>query len=473
MSDGTAQTGRWRHFRAVLSRQARGRSKDTIAIAVLASIAIVLTLWIFIQQKAALPSWTPFVGEDFVHLEAEFSSAQAVTPGQGQPVTIAGIRVGKVSSVMLEEGRAVVGLDVEPEHLELIHPDASLLLRPKTNLNDMAVEIEPGTAPGHVSEGHEFPISQTEPNVPFEAFLATLDGDTQRYLQLLVAGGAEGIGGRGRQLSGAFRRFQPFARYIAALNSAVAKRRRALARTIHDFGLLTEELARHDARIERFVTASAAALGDFANQQASIQEALVEFPPTLAALRSASASSNRFTEAARPALLKLIPQAQALEPAFAATERFFDETTEPIRDQIRPFTREVRPVLRHTEQGSAAFARTIDRFGESLGALNRFFNQLAYKPEGERESFLFYVPWLNHNLNASFNLADGAGPFGRGLIMVSCNAAWLAEGATRQFPFLRALVEGAHVPLAHDLPEIPVDPEFPQAECPPEEGDGE
>ena len=50
---------------------------------------------------------------------------------------------------------------------------------------------------------------------------------------------------------------------------------------IHDFGLLTTELGRHDAEIERFVTSSKAALGNFANQQQSIQEALVEFPSTL------------------------------------------------------------------------------------------------------------------------------------------------------------------------------------------------
>ena len=65
-------TSRWRHYRAVLSRQARGRSKDTIAIIGLALIAVVMTLFIFIQQKASLPSWTPFVGESFVHITGEF-----------------------------------------------------------------------------------------------------------------------------------------------------------------------------------------------------------------------------------------------------------------------------------------------------------------------------------------------------------------------------------------------------------------
>ena len=143
MSERTPKTSRWRYLRATLARQARGRGKDTIAITVLALAAITMTLWIFIQQKAALPSWTPFVGEEFVHLTADFENAQAVTPGQGQAVVIAGVQVGKITSVDVEDGHAVVGMDVKPKYLNLIHPDATLLLRPKTTLNDMAVEVEP------------------------------------------------------------------------------------------------------------------------------------------------------------------------------------------------------------------------------------------------------------------------------------------------------------------------------------------
>ena len=68
-----------------------------------------MMLGIFTQQKASLPSWLPFVGEEFEHISAEFSTAQAVTPGQGQSVDIAGIQIGKVTSVDLEDGHAVVG----------------------------------------------------------------------------------------------------------------------------------------------------------------------------------------------------------------------------------------------------------------------------------------------------------------------------------------------------------------------------
>jgi len=462
MSDGDQEMSGARRFRNSLSRQARGRGKDTIAIAVLTAVAIVMTLWIFTQQKASLPSWAPFVGEDFVQMSADFSNAQAVAPGQGQAVVISGVQVGKITSVELEDGHAVVGMDVQPEYVEVIHPDATLLLRPKTNLNDMTIEIDPGRKGEPVEAGHHFPLARSEPSIQFEAFLATLDGDTRQYLQLLLAGGAQAIGGRGKQLSGAFRRLQPFAHYIANLNRAVAQRRRALAHVVHDFGLLTTELGRHDAQLERFVTSSSAALGDFANQQQAIQETLVEFPSTLSALKSALASSSRFSEVARPALTGLIPQAQALGPAFEANEKLFKETTVPIRDQIRPFTRQIRPVLTHTKQGAADLNTTVRGFGNALGGLNSFLNRLGYKPKGSKQSYLFYLSWLNHNLNANFNLTDAGGPLLRGTLMLSCNASRLAYGLVPRLPYLQTLLQGARVPNPRELPPIPSDPS-PQA----------
>ena len=454
MTERDPGVSRWRHFRTSLERQGRGRSKDTIAIAVLAAVGIVMTLWIFTQQKASLPSWVPLVGEEFVHVTGEFTTAQAVTPGQGQAVDVAGIQIGKVASVDLEDGHAVVGMDIEPKYMELIHPDATLLLRPKTNLNDMVVEIDPGKAPGNIEDGHNFPLSRTEPNVNLDAFLATLDADTRQYIQLLVAGGAEGIGGRGRQLSGALRRLQPFSHYIADLNRAVAQRRVALARVIHNFGLLTTELGRHDRDIERFVSSSKAALGNFANQQQAIQETLVELPSTLAVAESAFASADRFSQTAGPALLDLIPQAQALGPALDANARFFEQTTTPIRSQIRPFTRQIRPTLTHTKQGAADFERSVRGFGNSLAGFNSFLNTLAYKPKGSRQSYLFYLPWLNHNTNATFNLEDPAGPIARGLIMISCNGAYLANGAAAAMPYIQTILRGANVPRTSELPPI-------------------
>lgn len=469
MSEREAGVSRSAHFRAWLSRQVRGRRKDTIAIVVLAIAGVVMTLGIFTQQKASLPAWLPLVGEEFEHITAEFSTAQAVTAGQGQAVDIAGIQVGKVSSVDLENGHAVVGMDIEPKYMDLIHPDASFLLRPKTNLNDMIVEVEPGTGKGEVEDGAHFTLAQTEPNSNLDAFLSTLDADTRQYIQLLVAGGAQGIGGRGKQVSNAFRRFEPFVHYVAKLNTAVAARRVALAHVIHNFGLLTGELARHDAAVKRWVTSSKDALGNFANQQASVQKAFVEFPSALQAAKAGLASSNRFSQAAYPALVKLIPQAQALGPAFEATERLFSQTTAPIRDQIRPFTREVRPVLASAAESSKPLEKTVRSFGNSLGGFNSFLNELTYKPDDSRQSYLFYLPWLNHNFNAAFNLEDAGGPILRGLVVISCTGAdlgyQLAGGNTAKGePYLQTLLEVIQLPRKEEIP-VPFKTEEPGNTC--------
>lgn len=451
------KVSRWRHFRAWLGRQARGHRKDTVAIFVLALAGIVMMLGIFTQQKASLPAWLPLVGEEFDHITAEFATAQAVTPGQGQAVDIAGIQIGKVTSVDLENGHAVVGMDIEPKYMELIHPNASLLLRPKTNLNDMIVEIEPGSGKRHIEDGAHFALTQTEPNTNLDAFLATLDADTRQYIQLLVAGGAQGVGGRGKQASNALRRFQPFVHYTAKLNKAVAARHVALSHVIHNFGLVTDELARHDAAVKRFVTSSKDALGNFANQQASVQNAFEEFPSALQAAKAGLASSNRFSQVARPALIKLIPQAQALGPAFDATEKLFSQTTVPIRDQIRPFTREIRPVLTHGTEAAEPFEKTVRSFGNALGGFNSFLNQLAYQPKGSKESYLFYLPWLNHDFNAAFNLQDAGGPILRSLAGISCTGADIgfgfvtAQSAENKF-FLQTLLETVGIPRKQEIP---------------------
>ena len=449
----TERRGRVRHFRAWLGRQARGHRTDTIAIFLLALVGIVMVLGIFTQQKASLPSWLPFVGEEFESISAEFTTAQAVTPGQGQAVDVSGIQIGKVSSVSLEDGHAVVGMEIEPKYMKLIHPDAQFLLRPKTGLNDMIVEVEPGTGNKQVESGHKFGLAQTEPNVNLDQFLASLDSDTRQYIQLLVAGGAQGIGGRGKQLGNALRRFEPFVEYTAKLNKAIAGRRTELAKVIHDFGELTTELGKHDQQVSQFVSSSSKALGNFANQQEAVEAAFEEFPATLRAAKEGLASSNEFSKVALPTLTKLIPQAQASTPAFKATEKLFSQTTTPIRDGIRPFTREVRPLLTAANKGSKPLEVTVQKFGESIGGLNSFFNELAYKPKG-KQSYLFYLPWVNHDINSAFSLEDGGGALLRSEISISCTGSTVAGGTLEAIKAeqLQTLLELVGSPRPPELP---------------------
>jgi phospholipid/cholesterol/gamma-HCH transport system substrate-binding protein len=223
---------------------------------------------------------------------------------------------------------------------------------------------------------------------------------------------------------------------------------------IHDFGELTTELGKHDQQIRNFVSSSDKALGNFANQQEAVQEAFEEFPATLRAAKEGLSSSNEFSKVALPTLTKLIPQAQASTPAFKATEKLFSQTAEPIRKGIRPFTREIRPVLSRANEGATPLEKTVRSFGNSVGGLNSFFNELAYKPKGSKQSYLFYLPWLNHDFNSAFSLEDGGGAVLRSSVLLSCTGSSIGYGTVEidKFENLQTLLELIGAPRAPELP---------------------
>jgi len=410
-------------------RAIREHLRDFIAILTLLVLGIAATVAILSQQQAVYPEWIPFLGDERVEIKAEFTSAQAITPGQGQTVNIAGVEVGDVTEVELDEETAVVTLSIQEQYADLIHDNASLLLRPRTGLQDITVEVDAGSpdAPT-VEDGDTIPVSQTQPNIQPDQILATLDGDTQAYLRLLLQGGAEGFGGHGRQLSAGLRRLEPFARDVAKINGLLSQRRQNIRRSIHNFRLVAEELGDNDRQLAEWVDSSNAALRAFANQEGAIRETLREAPSALRETQRALRSSNRFSLASAPALRKLTPAARTLGPALEAARPFFRETAGPIRDQIRPFTRRVQKPFRHLKQAAGPLDETSTSLKSGLTELNEVFNALAFDPEGNQESYLFWAAWLNHNLNALSFVQDANGPIPRGVVLLTCATAGLAEG---------------------------------------------
>jgi phospholipid/cholesterol/gamma-HCH transport system substrate-binding protein len=439
-----------------MRRALRAHLRDVLAIIALVAAALFATTVILINQRASLPEWVPLIGSDRFALEAEFSTAQAVTPGQGQSVDIAGIKVGEVTGVRLEDGHAVVSMEVDNKYSPLIHENSSLLLRPKTGLNDMVVEVDPGTQSSpEVKEGSTIPLASTQPQVNPDEFLASLDADTQQFLKLLLANGAEALDpeqGRDVKLSNALRRLDPFARDIARISGALASRRQNIARSIHNFQLLSTELGDRDQDLTSFVDASDAVLASFARQEASIRSALRELPSTLKETKGALTTANQLALQSGPALKKSLPGARATAPALRALRPLFQRTAGPIQNQIRPFTIQVRSPVQHVVQISQGLGVATPGLKLGFSRLNDGLNALAFNPPGDQESFLFYVPWLNHNLVTNYTIQDAYGPIRRGLVQLSCATAGTAEQTLLAEPYLRLLYQLSGTPRTSNIP---------------------
>ena len=177
-----------------------------------------------------------------------------MTPGQGQAVTIAGAKIGEVASVDLKQGLAVVTMKVVPKYAR-IYRNATLLLRPKTPLEDITIEVNPARLGGRLQSGEMIPVEQTAPNINFDEFLAGLDGETRAYLQELLAGAGEGLNHNGRALAATLKRFQPAARYGRRCTGTHDPSGQH-ERSIHNFRLLVQALGGKDEQLAELVDAS-------------------------------------------------------------------------------------------------------------------------------------------------------------------------------------------------------------------------
>ena len=151
---------------------------DFLAILVLFVIAIGVGGYILEQQRLRFP----LIEEKPKRIELELADAQAVIPGQGQTVRVAGVKVGDIATVEIDDGVAVVEVDIDKEYKNLITDEATALLRPKTGLKDMFIEVDPGHGEP-LEDGDRIAVSNTSPDIDQDEFFAALDADTRDYLQ--------------------------------------------------------------------------------------------------------------------------------------------------------------------------------------------------------------------------------------------------------------------------------------------------
>jgi phospholipid/cholesterol/gamma-HCH transport system substrate-binding protein len=411
-----------------------------IAVVTMIVIAVLVGGYILAHENIILPGWFPVLGKNYYTLKADLQTAQALTPGQGQAVTIAGAKVGEVASVDLHEGVAVVTMRITPKYARIYH-NATLLMRPKTNLQDLTVEVDPGTpVSGKLPSGGTLPIAQTAPNIDFDEFLAGLDTETRAYLQELLAGAGEGFKENGKAFSATLKRFDPTARDITEIGEQLEIRHQNTARSIHNFRLVIEALGDKDKQLSQLVDASNAVFAVFAKQEKNVESLLNLLPGALAKTRKGLGKLAVAANVLGPTLHKLKPFAKALGPANEATRKLSIATTPIFKNQIRPFAREIEPVVKELKPDTVQLSEAFPKLTSSFAVLNEFFNELAFNPGAKQAGFLFFLDWDNHDLNSVLSTAAAHGVLGRSVTYLNCKVAPLLKGAGEVNPTVNLLI---------------------------------
>ncbi|HEV2723873.1 MAG TPA: MlaD family protein [Thermoleophilaceae bacterium] len=404
-----------------MRRAIRKHLTDFLLIAGMFVLGLGVAGYILSNQRLRFP----LVEDKPFKLKVELADAQAVQPGQGQSVRTAGVKIGQIGKVKLEDGKAVVTLELEKRYEGYIKQDATVLLRTKTGLKDMFVEVDPGTGKP-IPENGRVPVHNTAPDVDPDEVLAALDTDTRDYLKLLISGAGKGLEGRGSDLRETFARLGPLNRDLNRVTSSVARRRKNLSNLVNRYGLLTEELATKDKEIVRLVRSSNAVFEALASQDLEISEAVRKLPPTLRQTASTLAKVDTLGGKLGPALESLRPPIRRLATANREVLPLVREATPQIKNQIRPFARVARPFVRDLGTAGGGIAKASPDLTISFNKLNRLFNIGAFNPGGaealtgnpkvdrdRQEGYLYWLGWLGQNTTSLFSTADAQGPIRR------------------------------------------------------------
>jgi phospholipid/cholesterol/gamma-HCH transport system substrate-binding protein len=407
-----------------MAQAIRKNLRNFVAIAVLVVIALATSYYIVKQQRLRIPILEahPFT------LHAKLQTAQAVVPGQGQTIDVAGVKVGDVQSVELKDGVADVTFAIDPKYLP-VYRNATILLRPRTGLNDMFFQLDPGTkSAGEVPDGGTIPLSNTAPDVNLDEVLAALDGDTRAYLRILLVAGGQGLNGQSKNLGRLLGGLGPINRDLDRLNRLVAQRRRSLANLIHNLSVLTADVGRHSSDVTTLVRASNSALGAIARQSPDLERTVALLPGVLEDTRSALTAATPFARELGPTFNSLRPFARKLPELNSSLTKLSTSATPTLRARIRPFVRAAQPIIRPLRGAATEFSAATPRLTVVTKELNRLANMAAYNPHGANppgapardEGYLYWAAWLGHNGALTFDSQDANGPYRRIYTTASC-----------------------------------------------------
>ena len=410
-------------------RDIRRQARAVVLLAAVIVFGLAVGVYLVVHQRIVWPTWVPFAGKQEFVLKAQVSEVAGVLPGQGQAVTIAGVDVGEIDGVTLTNGVPVVSMEINPQYASRIYSNATVLLRPKTGLNDMVAELDPGRAGAgtRLHSGATLGASQTLPTVSLDEVLSQLDGDTRDELMMLVSNAGQALAnGGGTNLGNVFRRFDPLSRDALKASHLVALRSVELKRLTGNLAKIATELGDRDSQLTAFVKGNEGVFRAISDQDQQLQQTIQLLPGALGATNTALTQATTLGKTLSSTLSSLDASARGLGPTLSDLRPFFNETTPVLRDQLRPFSVKAQPTAKELVPATHQLATATPHLGTLATELNNIVNELAYKPKNG-QSYLFYLPWANHDTNSVLSTQDGVGPIRRSLILFSCGAMQILQ----------------------------------------------
>jgi virulence factor Mce-like protein len=282
-------------------------------------------------------------------IKAAFQSANNLR--KASPVRIAGVEVGKVTSV--ERARkgdngALVTMQINDNGRPL-HTDATFKIRPRIFLEgNFFVDATQGTSGKEVPSGHVFPVNQTATPVQFDQVLTALQSDTRDDLKTLLREYAAGLKGRGAKgFNRSIKYWKPAYRDSAIVSEAMlGENEHDLSGYVNHAGVVAGALDRDRQRLKDFITNFRQTAGAFARENTNLEAAVAELPRTLRAAQPALAALNASFPGLRGFARDLRPGVRSTGPTIDVSMPLLRQLRGLVsKSELRGLTADLRPTI--------------------------------------------------------------------------------------------------------------------------------
>ena len=376
------------------SRQAGRLPLGRLAIA--AQIAVALGFLGYTLHKKAIRM--PFAGEPY-QVQVMFADAQGLDRLDEPAAAVAGTPLGSVTDVEYSNGHALATLTFDEEVRGKLFADASVSVRPASALQNLLVNVDPGTPEaGPLPANEPIPPGRTTGYVTIDELTSILDADTQAYVTILIEQARIGLDGRETELARALGQVGELTDTAKPLSDALAERRRLLTRLVGELDTVMNTLGDRGAQLAEAIETGNRTLAVTTARETEVADATRELGPMLAQAERTLRAARGMAVLLVPALDALLPAAGPLADSLARMndllpqaegmadrfEALVEDGSRPLRLMLRgtsgieqrvrnmiPVMGDLTELSRRLDDHSAAMAQTADTLSAAFSSQDR------------------------------------------------------------------------------------------------------
>ncbi len=381
-----------------------GLKRNVLALVGLITLAGISGGIILTHQRLS-PPW-----ENKFTFYATFAGTPGVSPGHGQEVRIAGVAAGEIVSADVDNaGHARLKLSIDPQYQ--VYDNARVVLRPKSPLNEMYVELNLGSPSGkRLAKGGTLLLASSQRPIQIDEALGHLDDNARSALTALLEESDAALASAPQDLPAGLSATDTVVTRLKPVLTSLQTRRDTIQRLVTALSEISTAVGGDDGRLRTLADSLQTTLGAVGEHSSAADSALAQLPDLTNQLKLATEAVQSLSGELDPTLDNLKNASSSLPSSLTRLDATLGQLDKTL-DQLGPVVQKAAPVVTDLRP----YVRQLDVALPDLAASTARLDPVT-------ASLVSYLPDLGGfilNTRSMTSLADANGGILRALLQVT------------------------------------------------------